>query len=212
MIDDLITKGVTEPYRMFTSRAEYRLTLRADNADQRLTELGIKFNLVKDFRKKFFIEKNKNILALTGLLKNNYLTPNEAKKHDIKIAMDGVRRTCLEIIGQRNVNMAKIRQIFSSIPPFEHSIEKQVEINAHYSGYLSRQLNDIESFKRDEQIVIPENFKYESLSGLSNEIKSKLKNIRPSTLGQALRIDGVTPAAVIIILSYLKKIKYKNIA
>ena len=121
--------------------------------------------------------------------------------------MDGVKRSALEVIGQRNVNMAKIRQIFSSIPTYEKHLDKQVEIDAHYLGYLGRQSHDIESFKKDESISIPEHFNYDSLSGLSNEIKSKLKKIKPSTLGQALRIDGVTPAAAILILSHLKKSK-----
>ena len=212
MIDDLITKGVTEPYRMFTSRAEYRLTLRADNADQRLTDLGINLGLIGFERKKIFSEKKKNIFSLNNFLETKFLTPNEAKKHDIKIAMDGVKRSCLEVMGQRKVDMAKIRQIFSDIPVFSDLIEKQVVVDAHYMGYLKRQERDIKSFKKDESVIIPKNINYENLSGLSNEVKSKLISIRPKTLGQAIRIDGVTPAAVIILLSHIKKLKFKATA
>jgi len=212
MIDDLITKGVTEPYRMFTSRAEYRLTLRADNADQRLTDLGINLGVVGSERKKIFSEKKKNISSLNKFLKSKFLTPNEAKKYDIKIAMDGVKRSCLEVMGQRKVNMAKIRQVFKDIPVFPNPIEKQVVTDAHYMGYLKRQERDIKSFKKDESVIIPKNINYENLSGLSNEVKSKLISIRPKTLGQAIRIDGITPAAVIILLSHIKKLKFKATA
>ncbi len=212
MIDDLITKGVTEPYRMFTSRAEYRLTLRADNADQRLTDLGINLDLVGPDRKKIFLEKKKNINSLNNFLESKFLTPNEAKKYDIKIAMDGVKRSCLEVMGQRKVNMSKIRQIFTEIPPFSELIEKQVVTDAHYMGYLKRQERDIKSFKKDESVIIPDNINYENLSGLSNEVKTKLISIKPKTLGQAIRIDGITPAAVIILLSHIKKLKFKATA
>ena len=212
MIDDLITKGVSEPYRMFTSRAEYRLTLRADNADQRLTDLGINLDLVGSERKQIFSEKKKNIFSLNNFLERKFLTPNEAKKYDIKIAMDGVKRSCLEVMGQRKVNMAKIRQIFTDIPVFPTPIENQVVTDAHYMGYLKRQERDIKSFKKDESVMIPENLNYENLSGLSNEVKSKLISIKPKTLGQAIRIDGITPAAIIILLSHIKKLKFKATA
>ena len=212
MIDDLITKGVSEPYRMFTSRAEYRLTLRADNADQRLTELGINLDLVGFERKKTFLKKKKNISSLNNFLESKFLTPNEAKKNGIKIAMDGVKRSCLEVMGQRKVNMTKIRQIFTDIPAFSDLVEKQVVTDAHYMGYLKRQERDIKSFKKDESVIIPENINYKNLSGLSNEVKSKLISIRPKTLGQAIRIDGITPAAIIILLSHIKKLKFKATA
>ena len=209
MIDDLITKGVSEPYRMFTSRAEYRLSLRADNADQRLTPLGIKINLVKKIREKAFLEKQKKLVLVYDALQSNLITPNAASKHSVKVAMDGVKRSGLELLGQKGITISKLRSIWANIPKFELSIDEQVETDAHYMGYLKRQSHDIEAFKKDESVTIPINIDYDSFSGLSTEIKLKLKEIQPSTLGQALRIDGVTPAAAIILLGFLKKNRYK---
>ena len=185
-------------------RAEYRLSLRADNADQRLTPSGIKINLVGKNRSKIFLDKQKKLIQILDYLHSNLISPNEASKYKIKIAQDGVKRTGIELMAQRNLNMAKIRQIWPTIPTFGPNLDDQVEIDAHYSGYLKRQSHDIAAFKKDESIRIPDKIDYDIFSGLSNEIKSKLKMIRPKTLGQALRIDGVTPAAAIILLGYIK--------
>ena len=212
MIDDLITKGVSEPYRMFTSRAEYRLSLRADNADQRLTNLGNEVGLISNERKKLFDDKIEKLSEIKKHLMSNFITPNKAKDHSIKIAMDGVKRSCMEVIGQRNVKLSKLREIFPSIPSYNASFDRQVEIDAHYAGYLPRQQRDINAFNKDEALQIPINFNYDELCGLSNEVKSKLNKIRPSTLGQALRIDGITPSAVFIILSNIKKTRSKQSA
>ncbi len=209
MIDDLITKGVSEPYRMFTSRAEYRLSLRSDNADQRLTPLGIKINLVHNDRKSIFLEKQTKLVQIQDVLRSKKITPNEAAKYSVKISKDGVKRDGLELLGLKDVTLTKVRNIWADIPHYDQSIEEQVEIDAHYSGYLKRQSHDIAAFKKDESIKIPADINYESFSGLSKEIKSKLSSIRPQTLGQALRIDGVTPAAAIILLGYIKKSRYK---
>ena len=209
MIDDLITKGVSEPYRMFTSRAEYRLSLRADNADQRLTPLGIKINLVKNYRKILFLKKQKKLNIVYNSLQSNLITPNAAAKHSIKIAMDGVKRSGAEVLALKNVTIAMLRKIWVDIPQYDKTIDEQVEIDAHYSSYLKKQIHDIESFKKDESILIPADIDYDSFSGLSNEVKSKLKKVKPKTLGQALRIDGVTPAAAVILLGFIKKSRYK---
>ena len=212
MIDDLVTKGVSEPYRMFTSRAEYRLSLRADNADQRLTPIGDKIGLINPERMKIFTEKINKIDSISIKLNKLSISPSKASKFQIKIAKDGILRSANQLLTQKGVKMDKLREIWPDIAKYPSEIEEQIEISAHYKGYLTKQNADILAFKRDENLKIPWDINYETLSGLSNEVKSKFNLIKPTTMGQALRIDGITPAAAYILLAYVKRKSLKQTA
>jgi tRNA uridine 5-carboxymethylaminomethyl modification enzyme len=204
MIDDLITKGVSEPYRMFTSRAEYRLTLRADNADLRLTPLAIKYNFISEIRKSKFINKINDLTNFKTILSSKIVSPTFLKKNGIKISQDGRKKSLLQILKFKDVTFKKIRSIFSDIPKYDDEIEDLIKTESHYSGYIEQQRRDISIFEKDENLMIPKNINYDSISGLSNEVKRKLKDIKPLTFGQALRIDGLTPAAINILMIYCK--------
>ena len=212
MIDDLVTKGVAEPYRMFTSRAEYRLTLRADNADLRLTQKGINIGVVMDYRARIFKEKSNMLSKISTRMEKLRITPSKISDFGVNIAKDGVLRTAGQVLSQKGVDMSKIREIWPEISHISRDIDDQLEINAHYRGYLKKQKADILAFKRDENLKISDNVNYDDLSGLSNEVKSKFKKIKPKTMGQALRIDGITPAAVYILLSHVKRKSIKHTA
>jgi tRNA uridine 5-carboxymethylaminomethyl modification enzyme len=205
MIDDLVTRGVTEPYRMFTSRAEYRLSLRADNADQRLTGIGIGLGLVGETRTRAYREKLTRLARARELLDRLSLTPNEAARHGIALNRDGVRRTAFDLLSYPDIDIARLAGIWPELGSLDRSTAEQVEIDARYAVYLNRQESDIAAFRRDESVVLAADLAYAAISGLSNELREKLDVARPATLSQAARIDGMTPAALTLILAESKR-------
>jgi tRNA uridine 5-carboxymethylaminomethyl modification enzyme len=204
LIDDLVTKGVTEPYRMFTSRSEYRLSLRADNADQRLTDIGIKLGVISNGRKTFWKNKKKKLEFLRNKLVTYKLTPSKARRIGLKINLDGKTRSAFDLLGYHEISLEKIQGIWPDIEIEDQSIAKTISAEATYGRYLERQKKEIEIFRKEESKVLSDEIDYNLIKGLSNEHKQKLSKIKPSTLGQAQRIDGITPSAIGLILSHVK--------
>ncbi len=205
MIDDLVTRGVSEPYRMFTSRAEFRLKLRADNADQRLTPIGEHLGCVSSQRSAAFARKAATLDAVHAQLRGLALTPSQARRAGLNVNQDGRRRTAFELLAYPDMNLAKLRAIWPELGNVDATIADQAEIDARYEPYVRRQDADVAQLRRDEAIAIPSDFDYEAIAGLSTEVRQKLNAQAPATLAQAGRIDGMTPAALVILAAHLRK-------
>ena len=212
MIDDLISRGVIEPYRMFTSRAEFRLSLRADNADQRLTDMGIALGCVGAKRADFFLRKREKLADAMKLLNKRTFTPKELSSAGLTVNQDGSKRTAFQVLAFPDVDFASLAQLLPESSDVEPEIASQLEKDALYANYIRRQQVDIESLKRDELEIIPLSFKFADLDGLSNELKAKLEVARPENLAQAGRIDGMTPAALTLILANLRRNGIRRLA
>jgi len=212
MIDDLVTRGVSEPYRMFTSRAEYRLTLRADNADQRLTALGGELGVISGERARAF-RKRSGILEDARSMANKYgLTPKEAGVYGMPVNQDGRWRSALALLAVPGITAQRLQSVWPELRQFPDWALEQLEIDALYAGYLERQTVDIERSRKEEGMALPADFDYEAIPGLSTELKQKLLQVRPATLGQAGRIDGMTPVALSLILAFAKKRQKDRVA
>lgn len=205
MIDDLISHGVTEPYRMFTSRAEFRLSLRADNADMRLTPIGIALGCIASDQEKRFKDYKHQIDDTISMLETRKLTPNEAAAVGIPVNQDGRRRTALELLVYPDISIVNLSRLWPDLSALDSKVAEAVEIHATYAVYMDRQNADIAATKRDEDRLIPKDFDYASLSGLSNELKQKLEKTRPENLSQAAKVEGMTPAAISLLIAFLNK-------
>ncbi len=207
MVDDLVTRGVTEPYRMFTSRAEYRLTLRADNADQRLTEKGIAIGCVGRERAQVFRKKMAALKEARALVEARSITPTEADRFGLVLNRDGVRRTAFELLSYPTLSFADIARIWPELTAIPPKIAEQLEIDAKYAVYLERQAADVAAYRRDESFELPDDLDYRRLPGLSAELTQKLISIRPRTIAQASRIDGMTPVALTLLAAHIRRRK-----
>jgi tRNA uridine 5-carboxymethylaminomethyl modification enzyme len=205
MVDDLVTRGVTEPYRMFTSRAEYRLRLRADNADQRLTPTGIALGCVGTVRSQALAAKTAALEAAAAMLRSLSLTPTEAARHGLEVNKDGRRRSAFDLLALPEVDLSRLAAIWPQVGAIAPAIAAQVAVDARYASYVTRQELDVATLRKDEALSIPASFDFAAIAGLSSEVSQKLERHRPGTLAQARRIDGITPAALLLLLAHLKR-------
>jgi tRNA uridine 5-carboxymethylaminomethyl modification enzyme len=212
MIDDLVMRGVTEPYRMFTSRAEYRLSLRADNADRRLTERGAEWGIVGSERSRIFAEKKAAVDEAIERLRSLELTPAEARRHGIDVNQDGVRRSAFELLSRPGMTLERLSAVWPELASLAPGVAGQVAIEARYAVYVDRQEAEIRDFRRDEGLELPAALDFAAIPGLSNEIRSKLQLARPATLGQAARLDGMTPAALALVLVHARRLRASEAA
>jgi tRNA uridine 5-carboxymethylaminomethyl modification enzyme len=205
MIDDLVTRGVSEPYRMFTSRAEYRLTLRADNADQRLTGKAIALGCVSAERARKHQAKMAELDAARAMAKAETVTPTDATRHGVSLRKDGQRRSAFELLSYPDIGIGDVAKIWPRFAELSPKVAQQLEIDAKYDVYLDRQAADVESYRRDDGLILPDDLDYAALQGLSNEARNKLQTHRPRTIGHAGRIDGITPAALTLLVAHLRR-------
>ena len=212
MIDDLVTRGVSEPYRMFTSRAEFRLRLRADNADQRLTDLGIDLGLIGEARRQSWALKKEALHQARVLAQSLTLSPNEAAQYGIRVNADGQRRNALQLLAYETCTGEALKTIWPEIGQWRADVMEQIEIDALYAGYIGRQQAEIDAYRKDENLLIPHDLDYAQIGGLSNEAREKLERIRPNTLGQAGRIEGMTPGALTALLFYVRQQKLRAVS
>ena len=212
MIDDLVTRGVSEPYRMFTSRAEFRLVLRADNADERLTEKGVALGLVGARRQRAHKAKAESLTKARQVFQDLHLTSSAAARLGLKVNQDGQRRTAFQLLAMPEVSFDRLAEIWPDLKQTPDVIRTALEADALYAGYAPRQQAEIEHFRRDDKVMLPADLDYQAIPGLSTELRQKLARVRPATLGQANRIEGMTPAALTSLLSALRKSKNRNVA
>jgi tRNA uridine 5-carboxymethylaminomethyl modification enzyme len=212
MIDDLVSRGVSEPYRMFTSRAEYRLSLRADNADQRLTPLGIELGVVGHERRAAFEAKKTALDVARAALAERSVTPTEAARKGVRVNQDGVRRSALDVLAQTEGGWPAVFALWPELAAIDAKTAAQIEVEARYATYLDRQEQDIESFRRDEAIALPSDLDFSTIAGLSNELREKLARAKPATLAQAARIEGMTPAGLTLLLTRARPARGRHAA
>jgi tRNA uridine 5-carboxymethylaminomethyl modification enzyme len=205
MVDDLVSRGITEPYRMFTSRAEYRLALRADNADQRLTGKGIALGCVGPERRQAFEAKAKALAEARDFARSVSISPTEAARHGLTLKKDGHRRTAFELLSYPDMGLADVSKIWPELGTLDPAVAEQLEIDATYDVYLNRQAADIASYRKDEAVGLPDDLDYSAIPGLSNEVRHKLTTHRPRTIGHAGKLEGVTPAALTLLVAYLRR-------